>query len=167
VDDADRQVFRFETTAKASADAHALANDGLRRFDRVVDAVALVVAAGLIVGGYALPGGLVALIAVLSLIGSRVHPVHRLLTTVRFRSLLGQTTEVTVDDEGVRFENPLGSSFIPWTTVTSVKSNQETVALFRHRLLVGYIPANAFGSAAAQASVVAFANERIPSRSRG
>lgn len=159
--DADRRVFRFETTAKASADANALAFDGLRKFDVVIDAVALALALVLILGGYPLPGAVVALVAVLSLISGRFHPLHRTVTRIRFGSLLGQPTEVTIDGEGVHFENPLGSSFVPWSTVTTVKSNAETVALFRDRALVGYIPATAFETAAEQASVVAIANERI------
>jgi len=164
--DVDRRVFRFETTAAASADANALTYDGLRRFDLVIDAIALGLALVLVLGGYPLPGVVVAVVAVLSLLGSRFHPLHRALTRIRFGGLLGQTTEVVVDDKGVRFENPLGSSFIPWATVTTVKSNARTVALFRGRALVGYIPAVAFASAAEQASIVAFARERMGTPAR-
>ena len=70
---------------------------------------------------------------------------------------------MTIDDEGLRFENPLASSFVPWSSVTAVRSNSQTVAFFRDRVLVGYIPSAAFASPAAQAKVAAFALTRIAS----
>jgi hypothetical protein len=161
VDSRDRRVFRFQTTAKASADAHALAHDRLRRFDLIIDGVAMVFALMLLFGGYPLLGAFVAVIAVLSLLSSRFHPFQRALTTMRFRSMLGRTTEATLDDDGLRLENPLGSAFVPWSSMTVVKSNRETVAFFRGGLLVGYIPSLAFPSPAVQESVVTFARERI------
>jgi hypothetical protein len=62
--------LRFTTTAKASADAHALARVGLAQFDLVIDAVAFVVAVILIASGNLL-GVLLIVVAVLSLLGSR------------------------------------------------------------------------------------------------
>jgi hypothetical protein len=154
--------LQFRSTAKASADAHALSRVGLVQFDLVIDAVALVVAVILIASG-SLLGVLLIVVAVLSLLGSRFHFLPRAVTAVRFRGILGQTTDVTIDDEGVRLENPLGSSFVPWSTITAVRSNSQTVAFFRDHLLFGYVPASAFASAAAQAETVAFAKARLAS----
>jgi hypothetical protein len=83
------------------------------------------------------------------------------MTAVRFRSILGQPTDVTIDDEGLRLENPLGSSFVPWSTITAVRSNSQTIAFFRDHLLVGYVPAGAFVSAASRAETVTFARARL------
>ncbi len=47
---------------------------------------------------------------------------------------------MTIDDEGLRFESPLGTSLVPWSSITAVRSNKETVAFFRDRVLMGYIP---------------------------
>ena len=157
----ERRVYRFETTAKASADARALERPGLTRFDLALDAGALVAAAVLVATGNQLLGVLVAAIALISLVGSRFHPLQRVIIERRYRSLLGQTTEVTLDGEGVRFENPLGSSFVPWATVTAIRANRDTVAFLRDRALVGYIPASSFASPAEQAEVVALAEGRI------
>ena len=52
-------------------------------------------------------------IAALLAFDSRIHPIQRGLIAIRHRSLLGQTTDVTMDDEGYRLENPLGSSCEP------------------------------------------------------
>ena len=70
---------------------------------------------------------------------------------------------MTIDDEGLRFENPLASSFVPWSSITAVRSNSQTVAFFRDRVLLGYIPSSAFDSPAAEARVVALAQARISS----
>ena len=42
------------------------------------------------------------------------------------------------------FENLLATSFVPWTSITVVRSNRETLAFFRDNTLMGYIPAHAF-----------------------
>ncbi len=159
--DDDHQVLRFKTTAKASADAHALAGVGLARFDLIVDGAALVLALVLIATGSVPLGVFVAVVAMLSLAGSRFHPLQRALIAVRYRSVLGRTTEVTIEDGGLRFENPLGSSFVPWSSITAVRSNRQTVAFFRDRVLLGYIPSAAFDSPAAQARVANLVADRI------
>lgn len=157
----DGQALRFQTTAKASADAHALAQRGLARFDLFVDGVALVLALVLLATGNVVLGLAVIVIAALSLAGSRFHPLQRALISIRFRSILGQTTEVTIEDGGLRFVNPLASSFVPWSSINAVRSNSQTVAFFRDRVLLGYIPTHAFESPAAQSNLVAFAESRI------
>ncbi len=156
-----RFVLHFTTTAGASADAHALARPGLARFDLVVDVIALVLAIVLLAGGY-LAGWLVAGIAILSLVGSRFHPFQRAMIWVRFRALLGRLTTVTIDEEGIRTENELGTSFVPWTTVDTVHSTRRTVAFFRGAALLAYVPSSAFASMAAQADLAAFAVSKIP-----
>ena len=99
--------------------------------------------------------------AALSLVTARIHPIQRALIAIRHRSLLGQTTDVTMDDEGFRLQNALGSSYVPWSTVTDVRTNDQTVAFFRDRALVGYVPAIAFASPDEQARVVDFARSRV------
>jgi hypothetical protein len=154
-------TYRFVTTAKASADAHAMVNPGWRRLDLMVDIFAL--SAGLIVAAAGAPTGLLlAAAAVLALVAGHLHPVQRWLISIRFRSLLGRTTTVTVDDQGVRFDGELASSFIPWSSVKTVRSNSQSVAFLRDRILLGYIPASAFSSATAQADLVAFAQLQTP-----
>ena len=161
MESSDRQTFRFKTTAKASADAHALTHVGLVRFDLIVDVAAVLLGVVLLAAGNVLLGVAVIVIAGLSLAGSRFHPLQRALIAFRFHSLLGQATEVTIEDEGLRFENPLATSFVRWSSITAVRSNKETVAFFRDRVLMGYIPSSAFDSPAAQAKLVDLAKSRI------
>ena len=157
-------VLHFTTTAQASADAHALARPGLSRFDLIVDAIGLLLAAVLLVAGNVLLGLLVGVVAVVSLLGRRSHPLQRALIAVRFRSILGRATTVTIDDDGIRSENELGTSFLRWSSVDTVHSTRRTVAFFRGPVLLSYVPSSAFGSPEAQGAVAAFAVTRIDAR---
>ena len=156
-----RYALQFQTTAKAAADANALSGLGFARFDLIVDILAMVLAVLVAATGNVAIGAVVFAIAALSLLTARIHPIQRALIALRHRSLLGQATDVTMDDEGYRLENPLGSSYVPWSTVTDVRANDQTVAFFRDRALVGYVPAIAFASPDEQARVVDFARSRI------
>ena len=100
-------------------------------------------------------------LAVLSLAGTRSHFMQRAVIALRYRSLLGRTTTVTIDTEGVRLENPLASSFVPWSTITQVRSNDQTVVFLHDSVMVGYVPSLAFGSSAAQMKLVTYARARI------
>ena len=134
----------------------------LGRLDLIVDSAALLF--GLVVALAGQPLGIVlAGAAGFALLTTRFHPLQRWLISVRFRSLLGRTTNVIVDADGLRFEGELGRTFIPWSSVTTVRSNSQTVAFVRDRVLVGYIPASAFQSAAAKADLVLFAGKQINS----
>jgi hypothetical protein len=154
-------VLHFTTTAQASADAHALARPGLARFDLLVDAAALVLAAVLLVLGYPWLGLLVAVIAAVSLLGRRSHPLQRAMIAFRFRSILGRATTVTIDDDGIHSENELGTSSVRWSSVDTVHSTRRTVAFFRGPVLLAYVPASAFASPEAQGAVATFAVARI------
>ena len=157
----DRYVLHFQTTAKAAADANALSGLGFARFDLIVDILAMILAVLVAATGNLVVGTVVFAIAALSLVTARIHPIQRALIAIRHRSLLGQTTDVTMDDEGYRLQNALGSSYVPWSTVTDVRTNDQTVAFFRDRALVGYVPAIAFASPDEQARVVDFARSRV------
>jgi hypothetical protein len=157
----DRRVLHFTTTAKASADAHALRRSGFARFDLIVDSVAIALGIYLLASGNPIVGALFIVIAVLSLFGTRFHPLQRAVIAYRFRGVLGQPTEVTVDQEGVRFENPLATSFLPWSSINVVRWNSQTLGFFRGRVLLGYIPSSAFESPEAQVDMAAFAREQI------
>ena len=85
-------------------------------------------------------GLVVAAIALVSLAGSRSHPLQRTLIALRFRDYLGRATTVTIDVDGVRFENDLASSLVPWSSVDRVRWNSRTVAIFHGRSLARLRP---------------------------
>jgi hypothetical protein len=157
----ERRVYRFVTSAEASVDALALARSRLARLDLVLDVAALVVAVMLVATGNLLLAVLVAGIRAVPLAVRRSRPLQRWIMARRSRSLLGQPTEAAVDAEGLHLENPLGSSSIPWASITEVRSGPDTVVFLRGNALVGYIPAPSFASPAEQAEVVTFARARI------
>jgi hypothetical protein len=155
------QPVTFETSAKASADARALANRGWTRIDVVVDAVAVGVGLAFIGSGQWL-GIVLVLLALIALISTRFHPLQRWLIGWRFRSLLGKTTVVTIEDEGVRFANEIGTSIVLWSAMTAIRSNDVTTIFVRDRTMLGYIPAEAFPSAQTRAEFIQFAEIRRP-----
>lgn len=83
-------TYCFVTTAKASADAHALVGQRLGQLDIVIDSA--VVLFGLLIAILGEPLGLLlAGAAAVAFATTRVHPVQRWLISKRFRSLLGRT----------------------------------------------------------------------------
>jgi hypothetical protein len=59
------------------------------------------------------------------------------------------------------FANELGSSFVPWSSITIMRSDHQTTAFMRGRALLGYIPATAFPSAQARAEFLDYARGRL------
>ncbi len=68
--------------------------------------------------------------------------------------------------DGVQFSNEVATTYVPWSSLTAVRSNPRTVLFMRDRFMVGYLPASAFSSHVEQADVVRFVEERIASTSR-
>jgi hypothetical protein len=64
------------------------------------------------------------------------------------------------------FANSVASTFVPWSSLTSVSSNDKTVAFIRDRVLMGYIPSSAFASIREQAEIVEFATLRVAATAR-
>ena len=157
-------VVRFVTSAKASTDARALANSGWTRVDVIVDAVAILVGLAFVASGQTL-GLILVVLAVIALASTRWHPVQRWLISWRFGSFLGKATIVTIDDEGVRFANEVGTSIIAWAAVSAIRSNDVTTIFVRDRTMLGYIPADAFPSGQARADFIEFATSRVPEAS--
>ena len=149
------------TSAAASVDARALANPGLVRLDLVADAIGVALAVVAFSLGYPIIGVIVFTIAALSLLGSAFHPFQRAMIRFRAGAMLGKEVRVTLDDDGARYDGELGTTFIPWSAVTAIRSSTRTVALFRDHTLLGYVPASAFLSPDHQSQVVAFARSKI------
>ena len=158
--DTDRFVARFVTSAKASTDARALANSGWTRIDVIVDAIAIVVGFAFVASGQSL-GFVLVVLALVALASTRWHPLQRWIVSWRFRSFLGKPTVVTIDDEGVRFANEVGTSVVPWAAVTDIRSNDITTIFVRDRAMLGYIPADAFPSEQTRSDFIEFARGRL------
>jgi hypothetical protein len=164
--DTSGRSFQFVTTVQASLDARALYHDGpLNRVDLIVDALALLIGLGLAASGY-LFGLVIVLVAALFLVSRRLQPLQRLLIARNGRSLLGKRTDVTIGADGFRFSNEVATTFVPWSSLTAVRSNARTVLFVRDRFIAGYVPASAFSSPGEQADVVRFVQEHIGGESR-
>lgn len=87
--------------------------------------------------------------------------IARILLRRRMRTLTGQQGRAIVDARGVHLENPLGSTEVPWSSLTGILDDRREVVLVRDRMHVAYMPVSAFASPAQRAEIVAFARERI------
>jgi Bacterial PH domain len=162
---ANGRTFQFVTTVQASLAARDLLNARHSRVDLIVYTAAVLL--GLAWAAAGIPFGLlIAIIAAIGLASRRFQPIERLLITRNARSLLGKRTEVTIDADGLQFSNAVATTYVPWSSLTAVRSNARTVLFTIDRVIAGYIPASAFSSPGEQADVVRFAQERMASESR-
>jgi hypothetical protein len=153
--------LEFVSTAQMSLDARAVLVDlRLKTFHLVGDLALVVGGIAFGLAGYPL-GYLVAIFGALLLVFSQIDPVQRWQVRRYYASLLGQPVTVGVDDTGLRFTNPLAASQVPWSTLTSVRSTDESVVFLRERAILGYVPVSAFRSKEDALAFVTFARERI------
>ena len=169
-DDAEsRHAFRplmFVSTAQMSLDARAVfGNPRLNTFHFIGDLALIVGGIGLAIAGYTV-GSLLAIIGVLFLLFSQVEPIQRWLVTRRYGSLLGRHVTVEIDEIGLRFTNDLLASQIPWSTLTAVRANEQTVVFLRERAVLGYIPAIAFSSDKERLEFVRYARDHTAGKRR-
>ena len=162
---ASARTFQFVTTVQASLDAQGLLNARHSQVDLIVYTAGLVLGIAWAAAGI-LFGLLIAVIAAIGLASRRFQPIERLLITRNTRSLLGKRTEVTIGADGVQFSNAVAMTYVPWSSLTAVRSNPRTVLFTIDRVIAGYLPASAFSSPGEQADVVRFAQERMAGESR-
>jgi hypothetical protein len=155
-----RTTFEFTTTAQAALDARNLLGRRANRFDLVLDVAAIVGGLVLIALGQVAIG----LFLVLAAVAFRAitRPIQKAVISRQARSLLGQRAQVSVDEKGLRFVGELGSTEVPWSSLTHVRADHRTVIFVRDRLLAGYLPATAFASPEEQADFVRAVTARLP-----
>jgi Bacterial PH domain len=151
-----RYTQSFDTAIEAGKFLHA----------RALRAYYLVFGAGLVIGALVslidLFNGLFILVfSALMLITTRFALLDRLFGRRRARSVLGQPIQLDIGDDGIRSQAPQGTTHIPWSSLTEVRSNERTVIFVRDRLLLAYAPAVSFASVAEQAEVVVFSRDQI------
>lgn len=157
------ESFRLEYTIEPSTliDATRLQqSEFLARYRVITAAVGLggVLVAVLYdpVNGLAIVAGAVALLVL-----TWTHAADRWLARYRGRSIIGSQTVYVVDDVGIHYEHPLGSGLLPWSALTTVRANDQTVVLSRDRVLAAYVPTSSFASAAEREAFIAFARAHI------
>jgi hypothetical protein len=158
--------LKFVSTAQMSLDARAVfGNPRLNTFHLIGDLALVVGGVGFAIAGYAV-GSLIAIFGILLLLFSQVEPIQRWLVTRRYGSLLGRHVTVEIDEIGLRFTSDLLASQVPWSTLTAVRMNEQTVVFRRDRVSLGYIPASAFSSNEERLEFVRFARDHIAGERR-
>jgi hypothetical protein len=152
------RTYEFTTSVEAAVQARELLAPVGSRLDLIFDLAAILLGVAVVAMG-SLVGFVLIAIAAGALVSRR--PIHRWAFGRQYRSMLGKRARVTVGDDALLFASEVGSSEVPWSAITAVRSNDRTVIFLRDRLLAGYIPAASFASKAEQADLVHFASERI------
>ena len=154
------QTYTYTTTLDAAVDARAVLGSRMASIDRVIDVLALLTGALLIAQGYPI-GALFVIGALVFLVFDR--PIRRMILGYQSRGMIGQRTLVRIDDDAIHASNDLGSATIPWSSLTAVRSDTKTVIFVRDRLLIFYMPAEAFRSDAERSAFEEAARDRIAS----
>jgi len=158
--------LEFVSTAQMLLDARSVF--GYPRLNAILfvaDLALIVGGIGLALGGYTV-GSLIAIIGVLVLLFSQVDPIQRWLVVRKYGSLLGRRVTAEIDETGVRFRCELLASEVPWSTLTAIRTNEQTVVFLRDRSNLGYIPASAFSSDEERLEYVRFARDHVAGERR-
>ena len=151
----------YRLTSSAVADAGRLHVATFLARYRIVMAVLSFVGVMLFLGGIRSLGTTLAIFGFLLVATTWAGFLDRMLISSQARGVLGGTASYVADDEGLHYENPLGSGVVPWSGLTRVRSNDKTIVFSRDRVLAAYIPTDAFASAAERDSFIAFARAHI------
>lgn len=159
-------VIRYEITAQAVVQANRAAQARLLTRYRVACLAAIPIGIILAVAVEPAIGLTVAIVAILSLATTYAAPLERLIIQRSARSVIGGTTALGLDDEGIAYHTPISTGSIPWSSLTEVRASDTTVVWHRDRILVAWAPTSAIGDRAAVASVVAFSRARMAAARR-
>jgi Bacterial PH domain len=133
---------------------------------RLIRTYYLVFGIGLVIGAFVsfinlFVGLFILIFSALMLITTRLAMLDRLVGRRRARSVLGEPIQLQIGDDGIDWQGPQGTSHVPWSSLTEVRSNERTVIFIRDRLLLAYAPVTSFATAAEEAEVVAYSRARI------
>jgi hypothetical protein len=92
---------------------------------------------------------------------SRTGVLGRYMIRRRAKNVLGGTTTLVFDHDGIRATTPLWSGIVGWSGLTEVRSNDRVVVFLSGQILSAYAPVPSFGSPARVAAVIAYARARI------
>ena len=157
----DSFTVRFQVTPSAVIDAVRLHQKTLMARLRAV-LVIFVAAGGVIAMVVDLTLGLsIAFFGILLLALSWFQFLDRWLIGNRGRGIIGETCEYIADDQGLRYEHPLGSGVINWSALTDVRTNDKSIVFRRDRVMAAYLPTSAFATPAERDSFLAFARAHV------
>lgn len=154
-------VIRYRITTEAVVQANRAAQARLLVGYRLACLAAMPIGIILAVALDQTIGLTVVIVAVLCLATTYATPLERMIIQRSARSVIGGTTELRLDDEGIVYDTPIATGTIPWSSLTDVRATATTVVWHRDRILTAWAPNSAIGDRAAVASVVAFSRARM------
>jgi hypothetical protein len=153
-------VIRYTQSFNAAIEAGRLLQARFLRWYYVVFGAGLLV--GALIALTNLPIGIgIMFFCAMMLLTTQLAVMDRLFGRRQARSVLDQTIELTLGDDGISWDGPTGTAHFPWIAITDVRANARTVIFVRDRLLLAYAPASAFASAGERAAAIVYSRRQI------
>jgi hypothetical protein len=151
----------YVISADAFIDASRLAQAPMRT--RLLLLCAVVAVAGLVMLVLAPtgPGLMLVLFAVILTLLTVARAPERWVVRRQAGDVIGGPVRLVIGPEGISVATPTAEGRIAWSALSEVREDDRTVIFLRGRFLASYAPAEAFGSPARRAEIVAFARRRI------
>lgn len=135
-------------------------------FLRIVTAIVValtIVGVVLIVVGQLDIGVWMVIFGGLGLISVRFPLLDRWILRRNLRGLIGETMTYDVDDVGIHYIAPTSTGLMPWSSFTSLRADDKSIAFARDRVVPAYVPTSAFASPEERAAFLAFARSHVGS----
>ena len=167
VSDTSRYEVDYEYTVTNILDARRLSQSPLHRIVGITAAVIFIVGAllaalggatgwiDLVVGVYVMLLGFL----LLALVSTRVLESWAVRRAAG--PILGKPAFFVLSEEGITGRTPIASSTTPWSSMTGVRWNDDTLIALNDRILVWFAPVSALGTSEQRAEIIAFMQRRI------
>jgi hypothetical protein len=157
----DRFVIEYTITPDAMLDASRLYRATYLRIVLAIAAVLALVGVALTIAGAFGIGVWLAIFGVLTLLLARLPFVDRWILRMSARGLIGERMTYNVDEDGIHYDGPTSTGLMPWSSFTSVRADDKSIAFARDRVVPAYVPSSAFASPAERTAFLAFARSHI------
>jgi hypothetical protein len=165
MDQAAETKTRFEVsytiTPDAMLDASRLYRATFLRIVTSIVAVLTILGIALVIIGEPGVGVWMVIFGVVGLFSVRFPFLDRWMIQRSARGLIGETMTYDVDDTGIHYRGPTSSGLMPWSSFTSVRADEKSIAFARDRVVPAYVPASAFASPEERGTFLAFARAHI------
>ena len=162
----DRFVIEYTITPDSMLDASRLYRATFLRIVTGIVAVLAIVGVVLIVTGQPVIGVWLVIFGGLGLVSVRFPFLDRWILRRNLRGLIGEKMTYEVDEVGIHYVAPTSTGLMPWSSFTSVRADDKSIAFARDRVVPAYVPTSAFASLQERAAFLAFAQAHVGSAER-
>ena len=162
----DRYEISYTVTPDAMLDASRLYRAAFLRVVTAIVAFLTIVGLALVIIGEPGVGVWMVVFGVVGLFSVRFPFLDRWMVQRSARGLIGETMSYEVDDTGIHYSGPTSTGLMPWSSFTSVRADDRSIAFARDRVIPAYVPTSAFASPEERAAFLEFARAAVGVTSR-